>query len=148
MFGLCSRPSFAKLLDSRVRQPNGREGEHVDFAGAEGGFGLVLLFRHVPVLNDARAADRRQADGLMVLDAGGFSHLADEAIHKNVKAVTTSKQTLPSDHGRSRLIALLGSAVGRKECQRMAYQHREEQSHDSHVKTGSTVFSHQAISAT
>ena len=76
-----------EVFDPLVGQPDGREGEHVHLAGAQGGLGLVLLLRHVPMLDDARAADHGRADGLMVLDAGGLGHLGEDAINESVKAV-------------------------------------------------------------
>ncbi|MFC1596379.1 hypothetical protein ACFL5Q_00335 [Planctomycetota bacterium] len=53
------------------------------------------------------AADPRYADGLMVLDAGRFGHLVEDAVHKDMKAVTTGKDALSLDNGRDLLVTLL-----------------------------------------
>src|SRR5437016_1954451 len=66
-----------------------------DGVGAQGLLGLVHLLRHVPVLDDARAADRRQADGLVTLDAGPPGHVRQDEGREEVKTVRAREDALP-----------------------------------------------------
>ena len=51
---------------------------------------------------------RDKPDALVVLDAGPFGHLVQDAIDKDVKTVTAGEDTLSLGNGRS----LLGRTVG------------------------------------
>src|SRR5262249_58340578 len=49
--------------------------------------GLVLLLGHVPVLNDARAADRGEPGWDMIAGAGGFGDVDEDRRHEVMEAV-------------------------------------------------------------
>ena len=135
-----------KLLDAYVGQPDGREREHVHFAGAQRGLALVLLFRHVPMLVDPRAADARVTDGLMVRNARRLGHLAHDAINERVKTVRACEHALARRNGRDRLVSFFARAASLQRCQQKAGHYGDVKSGRSQEGAGSGLSKHGVVS--
>ena len=92
--GVFFEAQFREVIDPRVGHEHvRREGEHVDLAFAQGGFGEILGVGQIPMLDHARAADHLLA-GVDVRDARGFGHRWQELRGIDHKTVRTDEDAL------------------------------------------------------
>ena len=101
--GVVFQGQCGELLDPVVGQVNRRDGQHIDLAGAQGILDSIVFVRHVPVLHDLRAADRRLGDANVALDAGRLDHLLEDVGHEDVEAMAGEGHPLPLGDRRGEL---------------------------------------------